>query len=184
YGQQQQQPQPQQAPYGQQYGQQQQQPQPQQAPYGQQYGQQQQALQESSVPYFERRPPSLEEIPYTEFYGIPLMARGCPIDIFLDGKTPTRGTELTFINNTDQQIVIGGVELKQEDMFSTDPNSVKTIPTQRWPQYLLVPGGGSRQSCTIALHPSFPRGSFIMALVVAYVFNEGRYTPFMARFTI
>ncbi|CAJ1008672.1 hypothetical protein Q4I28_003985 [Leishmania naiffi] len=191
YGQQQQQPQPQQAPYGQQYGQQQQQPQPQQAPYGQQYGQQQQqqlqlqqALQESSVPYFERRPPSLEEIPYTEFYGIPLMARGCPIDIFLDGKTPTRGTELTFINNTEQQIVIGGVELKQEDMFSTDPNSVKTIPTQRWPQYLLVPGGGSRQSCTIALHPSFPRGSFIMALVVAYIFNEGHYTPFMARFTI
>ncbi|KAI5688486.1 hypothetical protein MNV84_03955 [Leishmania braziliensis] len=187
YGQQQQQqPQPQQGPYGQQYGQQQQQqPQPQQGLYGQQYGQQQQqALQESSVPYFERRPPSLEEIPYTEFYGIPLMARGCPIDIFLDGKTPTRGTELTFINNTDQQIFIGGVELKQEDMFSTDPNSVKTIPTQRWPQYLLVPGGGSRQSCTIALHPSFPRGSFIMALVVAYVFSEGRYTPFMARFTI
>lgn len=136
------------------------------------------------MPPFERRPPSLEEIPYTGFYGIPLIARGCPIDIYLDGKNPTRGTELTFINNADYQIMIGGVELKQEDIFSPDPNSAKTIPTQRWPQHIWVPGGGSRQSCIIALHPSFPRGSSIMALVIVYVFNEGHYTPFTARFTI
>ncbi|AYU78939.1 hypothetical protein LdCL_230011600 [Leishmania donovani] len=149
---------------------------PQQQPQQQQQG--------PPVPPFERRPPSLEEIPYTGFYGIPLMARGCPIDIYLDGKNPTRGTELTFINNADYQIMIGGVELKQEDIFSPDPNSAKTIPTQRWPQHIWVPGGGSRQSCTIALHPSFPRGSSIMALVIVYVFNEGHYTPFTARFTI
>ncbi|CAG9574188.1 conserved hypothetical protein [Leishmania major strain Friedlin] len=145
---------------------------------------QQQQQQGPPVPPFERRPPSLEEIPYTGFYGIPLIARGCPIDIYLDGKNPTRGTELTFINNADYQIMIGGVELKQEDIFSPDPNSAKTIPTQRWPQHIWVPGGGSRQSCIIALHPSFPRGSSIMALVIVYVFNEGHYTPFTARFTI
>ncbi|KAG5478439.1 hypothetical protein LSCM4_04672 [Leishmania orientalis] len=177
YGQQQQYGPPQQMPYGQH-------PQQQQQAYGQQYGQQPEVPQGPPVPRFERRPPSLEEIPYTGFYGIPLVARGCPIDIYLDGKTPTRGTELTFINNADCQIMIGGVELKQEDIFSPDPNSAKTIPTQRWPQQLWVPGGGSRQSCTIALHPSFPRGSSIMALVIVYVFNEGRYIPFTARFTI
>lgn len=172
----QQQPQQQQQAYAQQqqqaFARQQQQPQPQQAPQG------------PPVPRFERRPPSLEEIPYTGFYGIPLVARGCPIDIYLDGQNPTRGTELTFINNADYQIMIGGVELKQEDIFSSDPNSAKTIPTQRWPQQFWVPGGGSRQSCTIALHPSYPRGSSIMALVIVYVFNDGRYSPFSARFTI
>ncbi|KAG5478652.1 hypothetical protein LSCM1_06056 [Leishmania martiniquensis] len=154
----------------------------QQQPYGLQP--QQQLPQGPPAPRFERRPPSLEEIPYTGFYGIPLVARGCPIDVYLDGTTPTRGTELTLINNADYQIMIGGVELKQEDIFSPDPNSAKTIPTQRWPQQLWVPGGGSRQSCIIALHPSFPRGSSIMALVIVYVFNEGRYIPFTARFTI
>ncbi|GET88706.1 hypothetical protein, conserved [Leishmania tarentolae] len=168
------------------YQQQQQQAYGQQQPAGQHpgYSQQQQIPQGPPVPLFERRPPSLEEIPYTGFYGTSLVARGCPIDVYLDGKTPTRGTELTFINNADYQIMIGGVELKQEDIFSADPNSAKTIPTQRWPQQIWVPGGGSRQSCIIALHPSFPRGSSIMALVIVYVFNEGHYTPFTARFTI
>ncbi|KPA84043.1 putative mitochondrial hypothetical protein [Leptomonas pyrrhocoris] len=191
YGQQQQTP-PQQ-PYGQQ---QQQQPYGQQNPQQPSYGQQQQpqpqqqqqaypqVQQGPPPPRFERRPPSLEEIPYTGFQGVPLLARGCPIDIYLDGKNPTRGTELTFINNADYQLMIGGVELKQEDMFSSDPNSAKTIPTQRWPQQFWVPGAGTRQSCVIALHPSYTRGSSIMALVIVYIFHEGRYIPFSARFTI
>jgi hypothetical protein len=184
------QPTPQQQPYGQQPLQQYAQQAPQQPSYGQYQQQQQQhqayppVQQGPPPPRFERRPPSLDEIPYTGFQGVPLLGRGCPIDIYLDDKSPTRGTELTFINNADYQVMIGGVELKQEDMFSSDPNSAKTIPTQRWPQQFWVPGGGSRQSCVIALHPSYPRGSSIMALVIVYVFHEGRYIPFSARFTI
>lgn len=146
--------------------------------------QQQQAMQGPPVPRFDRRPPSLEEIPYSSFDGVPLLGRGCPIDVYLDGRTPSRGTELTFINNAGFQVMIGGIELKQEDIFSSDPNSSKTIPTQRWPQQFVVPGGGSRGSCIIALHPSYPRGSTIMAVVIVYIQHEGRYVPVSSRFMI
>ncbi|CCW65361.1 unnamed protein product [Phytomonas sp. EM1] len=112
------------------------------------------------------------------------MGRGCPLDIYLDDKTPTRGTEINLINNADYEILIGGIELKQEDMFSLDPSSTRTIPTRRWPQQLQLSGGGGRGTYIIALHPSFPRGTSLMLLVNVYVFLEGRYTPFSARFTV
>ncbi|PWU97218.1 hypothetical protein C4B63_16g22 [Trypanosoma cruzi] len=146
--------------------------------------QQQVAPSEASVPPFVRRPATLEEIPYTNFYNIPLMGRACPLDIYLDGKTPTRGTELSILNNSDYDFIIGGVELKQEDMLSPSPDSTRTVPTRRWPQQLCVPGGGSRATCIIALHPSFPRASSLLMLVVVYIFSNGRYTPYAARFAV
>ncbi|EKF26966.1 hypothetical protein MOQ_009325 [Trypanosoma cruzi marinkellei] len=146
--------------------------------------QQQVAPSESPVPPFVRRPATLEEIPYTNFYNIPLMGRACPLDIYLDGKTPTRGTELTILNNSEYDFIIGGVELKQEDMLSPSPDSARTVPTRRWPQQLCVPGGGSRATCIIALHPSFPRASSLLMLVVIYIFSSGRYTPYAARFAV
>ncbi|KAF8285689.1 hypothetical protein TcYC6_0031280 [Trypanosoma cruzi] len=146
--------------------------------------QQQVAPSEAPVPPFVRRPATLEEIPYTNFYNIPLMGRACPLDIYLDGKTPTRGTELSILNNSDYDFIIGGVELKQEDMLSPSPDSTRTVPTRRWPQQLCVPGGGSRATCIIALHPSFPRASSLLMLVVVYIFSNGRYTPYAARFAV
>lgn len=151
----------------------------------QQQRQQQQHPPGPPTPRFDRRPPTLEETPFTQFLNIPILARGCPTDVYLDGRTPTRGTELTFINNCDYEIVIGGVELKQEDIFSPDPNSARTVPTQRWPQNLPIHGAGSTGTCLIALHPSFPRGSSLMLLVTIYIqTTEGHYTPYSARFTV
>ncbi|RNF27614.1 uncharacterized protein Tco025E_00175 [Trypanosoma conorhini] len=150
----------------------------------QQQQQQQLTPSEPPVPPFVRRPATLGELPYTSFYHIPLMGRGCPLDIYLDGKTPTRGTELTILNNAEYDVIIGGVELKQEDMLSPSPNSARTVPTRRWPQELRIPGGGCRATCIIALHPSFPAGSSLFMLVVVYVFMNGRYTPYAARFAV
>ncbi|RNF00760.1 hypothetical protein TraAM80_07414 [Trypanosoma rangeli] len=150
----------------------------------QQQQQQQAAPLEPPVPPFVRRPATLGEIPYTAFYNIPLMGRGCPLDIYLDGITPTRGTELTMLNNADYDVIIGGVELKQEDMLSPSPNSARTVPTRRWPQELRIPGGGCRATCIIALHPSFPQGSSLFMLVVVYVLLNGCYTPYAARFAV
>eukprot|EP00796_Vickermania_ingenoplastis_P006541 gene6541-4716_t len=133
-------------------------------------------------PPFERRPPSLEEIPFTRFFNIDLMGRGCPIDIYLDGKTPTRGTEVTIVNNTPNDILIGGIELKQEDIFASGPP--KTIPTKRWPQQARIPGNGHTETFIIALHPSFPRASALMVLINVYVLVGTKYMPFSSRFTV
>lgn len=145
---------------------------------------QQQVSPGAGVPPYVRRPPTLGEIPFTAFYNIPLMGRACPLDIYLDGKTPTRGTELTILNHANHDIIIGGVELKQEDVHSTSPTSSRTIPTRRWPQEFCVPAGDSCARCVIALHPSFPRASSLFMLVVVYVFSNGSYTPYAARFSV
>ncbi|ORC89255.1 uncharacterized protein TM35_000132590, partial [Trypanosoma theileri] len=146
--------------------------------------QQQQPSSEQPVPPFVRRPLSLEEVPFTAFFNFPLMGRACPLDIYLDGKTPTRGTELTILNNCEFDVIIGGVELKQEDMYSTSSNSGRTVPTRRWPQQFRVAANGGRATCIIAMHPSFPRASSLFMLVLVYVFSDGRFTPYAARFSV
>ncbi|CCW68294.1 unnamed protein product [Phytomonas sp. Hart1] len=160
------------------------QPQPQSQPQPQQQTKTEQAPPSLPIPRYERHLPSLQAIPYSNFFNIPLMGRGCPLDIYLDDKTPTRGTEINLINNADYAILIGGIELKQEDMFSLDPNSTRTIPTRRWPQQLQLQGGGGKGTYIIALYPSFPRGISLMLLVTVYVYVKDRYTPFSARFTV
>ncbi|KAH9593537.1 hypothetical protein LSM04_009300 [Trypanosoma melophagium] len=153
------------------------------APSQPQQQQQQQPSSEPPVPPFVRRPLSLEEVPFTAFFNVPLMGRACPLDIYLDGKTPTRGTELTILNNCEFDVIIGGVELKQEDMFSSS-DSARTVPTRRWPQQFRVAGGGGRANCVIAMHPSLPRASSLFMLVIVYVLSNGRYTPYAARFPV
>lgn len=139
---------------------------------------------ETPVPRYVRRPLASGVSPFAPFINIPLVARACPLDIYLDGQTPTRGTEITIQNNGGFDITIGGVELRQEDMTSTSPHAGQTVPIRRWPQQMHVPRGGGRATCIIALHPSYARGSSLILLVVVYVLNEGRYTPFAARFPV
>lgn len=135
-------------------------------------------------PRYTLCPTSYDEIPLTRFFSLDILASGCPIDIFLDGTTPIRGTELTLVNNTPNDIVIGGIELKEENMFSSDPKSAKVIPTRRWPQKLQIPGKGGKDKVVIAMHPSYPRGSALLVMINLYIWQKDRYLPVPGRFTV
>lgn len=135
-------------------------------------------------PRYTLCPTSYDEIPFTRFFTSDILASGCPIDVFLDGTTPVRGTELTLVNNTPNDILIGGIELKEENMFSSDPKSAKVIPTRRWPQKLQIPGKGGKDKVVIAMHPSYPRGSALLVMINLYVWQNDRYLPVPGRFTV
>lgn len=135
-------------------------------------------------PRYILRPTSLDEIPFARFFTLDILARGCPIDIFLDGVHPSRGTELTLVNNLPKEIIIGGIELKEENMFSSDPNASRVIPTRRWPQKMKISGGGGTDTFVIAMHPTFPRGSSVLAMINLYIWEANRYVPVPGRFTV